>query len=277
VATGIRTALAQANEVGGAFVRWGPMLARAPAPAAANASIRLCGPLAACRAPAAPRVHDALHGQHSASRDQTSATPRLTASAPAAPLGRPPQALDKLEAAAAVPTYDGIIGPLERITDKLELTWGVVTHLRVREGGGPQGRGRGLEPAARQGFIYLHARRGGKGGMAFTYSLSTCFGPAALRPEQPGAAALHKTSPTPPPPPAATKHPPLPPSQSVRDSPELRKAIAEVQPEVVTLELRLGQSRPLYEALTAVKSDAGWANLTPTQQVRGRGGAGGVI
>ncbi|GBF90216.1 cytosolic oligopeptidase A-like protein [Raphidocelis subcapitata] len=92
-------------------------------------------------------------------------------------------ALDKLEAGSGRPTYDGVLHPLERMTDKLERTWGVVTHLR-----------------------------------------------------------------------------------SVRDTGDLRKAVTEVQPEVVAFELRLGQSRPLYEALQAIKDGEGWAKLTRTQQ-----------
>ncbi len=54
--------------------------------------------------------------------------------------------------------------------------------------------------------------------------------------------------------------------QSVRDTPELRKAVAEVQSEVVAFELRLGQSRPLYDALTAIKKGAGWGKLGATRQ-----------
>jgi len=55
-------------------------------------------------------------------------------------------------------------------------------------------------------------------------------------------------------------------TQSVRDNPELRKAVAEVQSEVVAFELRLGQSRALYDALTAINQGAGWAKLSATQQ-----------
>lgn len=49
-------------------------------------------------------------------------------------------------------------------------------------------------------------------------------------------------------------------TQGVKDSPELRAAVEEVQPENVALGLRLGQSQPLYKAY----------------KVRGKGGGGGL-
>jgi len=40
--------------------------------------------------------------------------------------------LDELEAGVE-PTYEDVLHPLERMTDRLERTWGVVGHLKVRE------------------------------------------------------------------------------------------------------------------------------------------------
>jgi oligopeptidase A len=41
--------------------------------------------------------------------------------------------------------------------------------------------------------------------------------------------------------------------QGVKDSPELRAAVEEVQPENVALGLRLSQSKPLYQAYKALR------------------------
>ena len=43
--------------------------------------------------------------------------------------------------------------------------------------------------------------------------------------------------------------------KAVKDSPELRAAVEEVQPERVAFSLRLSQSRPLYDALAALRAD----------------------
>lgn len=54
---------------------------------------------------------------------------------------------------------------------------------------------------------------------------------------------------------------------AVKNSPELRAAIEEVQPDVVTLSLRLGQSRPLYEAFVAIRNNEKmWSELTLAQR-----------
>lgn len=54
---------------------------------------------------------------------------------------------------------------------------------------------------------------------------------------------------------------------AVRNSPELRKAHDEVQPEVVRFRLRLGQSAPIYQALKRLHADsAQWQALTPAQR-----------
>lgn len=58
------------------------------------------------------------------------------------------------------------------------------------------------------------------------------------------------------------------PLQGVRNSAALRAAAAEVEPEVVAFQLRLGQSKPLYEALKAVKASPSFGRLTAAQQVR---------
>ncbi|KAH9624530.1 hypothetical protein KSS87_009488 [Heliosperma pusillum] len=50
--------------------------------------------------------------------------------------------------------------------------------------------------------------------------------------------------------------------KSVQDSPELRAAIEEVQPEKVKFDLRLGQSKPLYQAFKAIRESSDWPNLS---------------
>ncbi|KAL9662852.1 hypothetical protein QQ045_027687 [Rhodiola kirilowii] len=49
--------------------------------------------------------------------------------------------------------------------------------------------------------------------------------------------------------------------KAVKDSPELRSAIEEVQPEKVKFQLRLGQSKPIYEAFKAVRDSPEWETL----------------
>ncbi|CAA2979760.1 probable cytosolic oligopeptidase A [Olea europaea subsp. europaea] len=49
--------------------------------------------------------------------------------------------------------------------------------------------------------------------------------------------------------------------KSVKDNPELRTAIEEVQPEKVAFELRLGQSKPLYNAFKAIRESSDWEGL----------------
>uniref|UniRef100_A0A7N0TIE4 oligopeptidase A n=1 Tax=Kalanchoe fedtschenkoi TaxID=63787 RepID=A0A7N0TIE4_KALFE len=49
--------------------------------------------------------------------------------------------------------------------------------------------------------------------------------------------------------------------KSVKDSPELRSAIDEVQPEKVKFLLRLGQSKPIYEAFKAIRDSPEWESL----------------
>ncbi len=52
----------------------------------------------------------------------------------------------------------------------------------------------------------------------------------------------------------------------VKNSPELRQAYEQVQPQVVTFINRLGQSRPLYEAFVALRNSDEWQHLAPAQQ-----------
>ncbi len=52
----------------------------------------------------------------------------------------------------------------------------------------------------------------------------------------------------------------------VANSPELRAAHDAVQPLVVELSMRAGQSRPLYEAWKALRDGPLWVTLTPAQQ-----------
>ena len=54
--------------------------------------------------------------------------------------------------------------------------------------------------------------------------------------------------------------------KAVQDSEALRAAYEEVQPETVKLNLRLSQSKPLYEAFKAIKEGPLWESLTESQQ-----------
>ncbi|KAE8701151.1 hypothetical protein F3Y22_tig00110548pilonHSYRG00374 [Hibiscus syriacus] len=46
--------------------------------------------------------------------------------------------------------------------------------------------------------------------------------------------------------------------KNVKDTAELRAAIEEVQPEKVKFQLRLGQSKPIYNAFKAIKESPDW-------------------
>ncbi|CAM6094637.1 unnamed protein product [Calypogeia fissa] len=54
--------------------------------------------------------------------------------------------------------------------------------------------------------------------------------------------------------------------KAVKDSPELRAAVEEVQPERVSFSLRLGQSKPIYEAFKAIREGYLWSQLNEAQQ-----------
>ncbi|KAI8029020.1 hypothetical protein LOK49_LG01G03056 [Camellia lanceoleosa] len=49
--------------------------------------------------------------------------------------------------------------------------------------------------------------------------------------------------------------------KSVKDNPQLRSAIEEVQPERVEFGLKLGQSKPLYNAFKAIRESSDWEAL----------------
>ena len=51
----------------------------------------------------------------------------------------------------------------------------------------------------------------------------------------------------------------------VKNSDALREAHEAVQPRVVTLGIRMGQSRPLYDALRTLREGSGWSALDPAQ------------
>lgn len=54
--------------------------------------------------------------------------------------------------------------------------------------------------------------------------------------------------------------------KSVKDCAELRSAIEEVQPEKVKFELRLGQSKPLYNAFKAIQESPEWPKLSEARK-----------
>lgn len=53
---------------------------------------------------------------------------------------------------------------------------------------------------------------------------------------------------------------------SVKNSPELREAYENMQPEIVKFINRLSQSKPLYEAFKGIKDSTEWEQLEPAQQ-----------
>ncbi|KAK9949303.1 hypothetical protein M0R45_004835 [Rubus argutus] len=54
--------------------------------------------------------------------------------------------------------------------------------------------------------------------------------------------------------------------KAVKDSSELRSAIEEVQPEKVKFSLRLGQSKPIYNAFKAIQDSPDWKTLSEAQK-----------
>ncbi|KAK2986698.1 hypothetical protein RJ640_010923 [Escallonia rubra] len=54
--------------------------------------------------------------------------------------------------------------------------------------------------------------------------------------------------------------------KTVKDTPELRSAIEEVQPEKVEFELKLGQSKPIYNAFKAIKESPDWKTLSQARK-----------
>ncbi|MEM6532648.1 MAG: M3 family metallopeptidase, partial [Myxococcota bacterium] len=53
---------------------------------------------------------------------------------------------------------------------------------------------------------------------------------------------------------------------AVKNSPELRAAYESVQPAVIELSMRFSQSRPIFNALLAIRDGQGWFDLDPTQR-----------
>uniref|UniRef100_A0A6M2FB72 oligopeptidase A n=1 Tax=Populus davidiana TaxID=266767 RepID=A0A6M2FB72_9ROSI len=53
---------------------------------------------------------------------------------------------------------------------------------------------------------------------------------------------------------------------AVMDSPELRSAIEEVQPEKVKFQLRLDQSKPIYTAFKAIRQSSEWESLNEARK-----------
>ncbi|PHT56702.1 Organellar oligopeptidase A, chloroplastic/mitochondrial [Capsicum baccatum] len=54
--------------------------------------------------------------------------------------------------------------------------------------------------------------------------------------------------------------------KSVKDNPELRSAIEEVQPEKVAFYLKLGQSKPIYNAFKAIQESPDWDSLSDARK-----------
>ncbi|XP_013628521.1 PREDICTED: probable cytosolic oligopeptidase A [Brassica oleracea var. oleracea] len=54
--------------------------------------------------------------------------------------------------------------------------------------------------------------------------------------------------------------------KAVKDTPELRAAIEDVQPEKVKFQLRLGQSKPIYNAFKAIRESPEWSSLSEARQ-----------
>ncbi|KAL2531678.1 putative cytosolic oligopeptidase A [Abeliophyllum distichum] len=54
--------------------------------------------------------------------------------------------------------------------------------------------------------------------------------------------------------------------KSVKDNPELRSAIEEVQPEKVAFELKLGQSKPIYNAFKDIRESSNWEGLSDARK-----------
>jgi len=54
--------------------------------------------------------------------------------------------------------------------------------------------------------------------------------------------------------------------KAVKDSADLRAAIEEVQPDKVKFQLRLGQSKPIYQAFQAIRNSSDWDSLTDARK-----------
>jgi oligopeptidase A len=54
--------------------------------------------------------------------------------------------------------------------------------------------------------------------------------------------------------------------QAVKDSEGIRKAVEEIQPETVKFGLRLGTSKPLYQASKALRDSPEWEKLSAAKK-----------
>lgn len=54
--------------------------------------------------------------------------------------------------------------------------------------------------------------------------------------------------------------------KAVKDSDDLRTAVEEVQPDTVAFSLKMGQSKPIYEAFKAIKEGPSWKELNEAQR-----------
>ncbi|RLN08954.1 hypothetical protein C2845_PM11G21000 [Panicum miliaceum] len=54
--------------------------------------------------------------------------------------------------------------------------------------------------------------------------------------------------------------------KAVKDSADLRAAVEEVQPDKVKFQLRLGQSKPIYQAFQAIRNSSDWDSLTDARK-----------
>ncbi|XP_006648170.2 probable cytosolic oligopeptidase A [Oryza brachyantha] len=54
--------------------------------------------------------------------------------------------------------------------------------------------------------------------------------------------------------------------KAVKDSSDLRAAVEDVQPDKVKFQLRLGQSKPIYEAFKAIRNSSDWETLSEARK-----------
>ncbi|WOG92681.1 hypothetical protein DCAR_0311956 [Daucus carota subsp. sativus] len=54
--------------------------------------------------------------------------------------------------------------------------------------------------------------------------------------------------------------------KAVKDTPQLRTAIEQIQPEKVRFDLKLGQSKPIYNAFKAIKESSDWDKLSDARK-----------
>ncbi|KAG8073029.1 hypothetical protein GUJ93_ZPchr0006g45491 [Zizania palustris] len=54
--------------------------------------------------------------------------------------------------------------------------------------------------------------------------------------------------------------------KAVKDSSELRAAVDDVQPDKVKFQLRLGQSKPIYQAFNAIRNSSDWESLSEARK-----------